>query len=79
MGFIIQTCNVALHVQKFYSTTVCLLTLSLRRSLSYRNQSIDLQSKSMGSFLYERDLPHKRVKIMGKNTDGLLFCWFNES
>ena len=27
----------------------------------YRNQSIDLQSKSMGWFLYDRDLRHERV------------------
>ena len=33
-----------------------LLTLSGRRSLSYRNKSIDLQSKSMDWFLYSRDL-----------------------
>ena len=32
-----------------------LLTLSWRRSLSYKNQSIDLQSKSVGWFLYDRD------------------------
>ena len=32
-------------------------------SLSYRNQPIDLQSKSMDWFLYDRDLRHERVKI----------------
>ena len=32
------------------------LTLSWRRPLSYRNQSIDLQSKSMDWFLYDNDL-----------------------
>ena len=37
------------------------LTLSWRRSLSYRNQSIDLQSKSMDWFLYGKDLRFKRV------------------
>ena len=37
------------------------LTLSWRRSLSYRNQSIDLQSKSMDWVLYDRDLRHERV------------------
>ena len=30
--------------------------------ISYRNQSIDLQSKSMDRFLYDRDLRHERVK-----------------
>ena len=38
------------------------LTLSWRRSLSYRNQSIDLRSKSMDWFLYNRDLRHESVK-----------------
>ena len=38
------------------------LTHSWRRSLSYRYQSIDLQSKSVDWFLYDRDLRHKRVK-----------------
>ena len=37
------------------------LTLSWRRSLSYRNQSIDLQSKSMAWFLYDNGLRHERV------------------
>ena len=32
------------------------------RSISYRNQSIDLQSKSMDWFLYDADLRHERVK-----------------
>ena len=39
------------------------LTLSWRRPLSYRNQSIDLQSKSMDWFLYDDGLRHERVKI----------------
>ena len=37
------------------------LTLSWRGSLSYRNQSIDLLCKSMGWFLYDRDLSHERI------------------
>ena len=32
-------------------------------SLSFRNQSTDLQSKSMEWFLYDTDLRHKRVKL----------------
>ena len=32
-------------------------------SLSYRNQSIDLQSKSMDWFLYDMKLRHQRVKV----------------
>ena len=38
------------------------LTLSWRRPLSYRNQSIDLLRKSMGWFLLDNDLRHERVK-----------------
>ena len=48
-----------------------ILTVSWRRSLWYRNQSIDLQRKW---FLYDRDLRHERVnnilrhnKLTGKN------------
>ena len=39
------------------------LTLSWRRPLSYRNQSIDLRSKSMDRFLYDNGLRHERVKL----------------
>ena len=49
----------------------CFLTPLWRRSLSYRNQSIDLQSKWMDWFLYDRNLRHKRVKY--DNTD--LYQW----
>ena len=37
------------------------LTLSWRKSLSSRKQSIDLQSKNW--FLYDRDLRHERLKF----------------
>ena len=37
------------------------LTLSWRRPLSYRNQSINLRSKSMNWFLYDNGLRHERV------------------
>ena len=40
------------------------LTLSWRRPLWYRNESIeDLQSKSMDCFLYDNGLRHKRGKL----------------
>ena len=42
-------------------TAISFLTLSWRRSISYRNQSIDLRSKSMDSFLYDISLRHERV------------------
>ena len=38
-----------------------LLTLSWRGPLSYRNQSIDLRSKSMDCFLYDNSLRHERI------------------
>ena len=38
------------------------LTHSWRRPLSCRNQSIDLQSKSIDWFLYDNGLRHQRVK-----------------
>ena len=37
------------------------LTLSWWRLLSYRNQSIDLQSKSMAWFLHDKGLRHERL------------------
>ena len=40
------------------------LNLSWRRSLLYRNQSIDLQNKSMDWFLYEKNLCHERVDAL---------------
>ena len=45
-----------------YCFSWSLITLSWRRLLSYRNQSIDLQSKSMDWFLYDNGLYHERVK-----------------
>ena len=40
------------------------LTLSWRRPISYRNQSIDLRSKSMDWFLYDISLRHEKVKFV---------------
>ena len=45
------------------------LTLSRRRPLSYRNQSIDLLRKSMDWFLYDNGLCLERVKIF------FIFIW----
>ena len=39
-----------------------ILTLSWRKPLSYKNQSIDLQCKSMDWFLYDNGLRQVRVK-----------------
>ena len=46
------------------SRPTVMLTLSWRRSLSYKNQSIGLL-KSMDWFLYDRNLRHERIKISG--------------
>ena len=44
--------------------TIFILTVSWRRPLSYRNQSIDLRcNKSMDWFLYDNGLYHERVKL----------------
>ena len=42
------------------------LTLSWRRPLSYRNQSIDLWSKSIDRFLFDNGLRHERVNTKNK-------------
>ena len=42
------------------------LTLSWRRPVSYKNESIDLHSKSVDWFLYDRVLRHERVKSVFK-------------
>ena len=52
--------NIFLH---FFS----ILTLSWR-SLSYRNQSIDLLDKSMDWFLYDNGLRHERIQRNKKKT-----------
>ena len=50
------------------------LTLSCGRPVSYRNQSIDLHSKSMDWFLYDKDLRHERVNIADANFIELVLC-----
>ena len=52
-----------------------LLTFSGRRSLSYRNQSIDLYSKSMDWFLHDRDLLPERGKNFCKIFSQVI-CFF---
>ena len=49
-----------------FTSSSFFLTLSCRRSLSYRNQSIDMWSKSVDWFLYDNGLRHERVN---KNTE----------
>ena len=47
------------------------LTLSWPRPISYRNQSSDLQSKSMDWFLYDNDFRYERVKNLIRRTKNI--------
>ena len=55
------------------------LTLSWRRPLSYRKQSIDLLPKSMDWFLYDKGLRHERVKQFFTDESHLLYSTCNEN
>ena len=55
-------CSIVCLPFLFTVFTVSALTLSRRKPLSYRNQSIDLQSKSMDWLLYDNGLRLERVK-----------------
>ena len=64
----VQSLSVGWKSQKLllhnsYTKMHMLLNLSWRRSLSYRNQPIDMLCKSMYWFLYDSDLCRKRVKM----------------
>ena len=52
------------YISRWIYTSNKVLTLSWRRSLSYRNQSIDLLCKLMNWFLYDKDIHHERVKML---------------
>ena len=56
------TCLKLLFIATLAVSDATWLTLSWRRSLSYRNQSIELHFKSMDCFLYDRHLRYERVK-----------------
>ena len=51
-----------IQLTKRFDEPLFWLTLSWRRPISYRNQSIDLQSNSMNWFLYDIGLCQERVK-----------------
>ena len=53
------------------------LGLTRKRPISYRNQSIDLQSKSMDWFLYDIGLRHERVKGFDDNQIMFQGFWIN--
>ena len=59
-SFIFCLVTFALHGRWSFPWRIS-LNVSRRRSLSYRNESIDLQNKSMDWFLYDKDLRHERV------------------
>ena len=50
-----------LLLDPWHSSKEQILALSWRRPLSYRNQSINLQSKSMDWFLYDNGFRHERA------------------
>ena len=62
LTFILRKHNKMIMRQKLQNCLNC-LTLSWRRPLSQRNQSINLRSKSMNWFLYDSGLRHERVKM----------------
>ena len=45
-----------------FSKVVIVFNSLITEALSYRNRSIDLQSKSKDWFLYDNGLRHERVK-----------------
>ena len=55
---------------------LCHLTLSWRRPL-YRNQSIDLWSKSVDWFLYDNGLRHERVNLPRRDDISKIIIWNN--
>ena len=61
--------RITLNTDTFYEVLIVrsevdTLILSWQKCLWYRNQSFDLQSKSIYWFLYDRDLCHERVKTI---------------
>ena len=67
-GVILQSSSFLKQVGNFYVTawSETSITLFWRRSISYRNQSIDLLCNSMDWFLYDRDLRQERVKTLSR-------------
>ena len=55
---------------------LCFLNLSWRRPLSYRNESIDLRSKLMDWFLYDKGLHHERVN--GRQFSTKKCAWYHQ-
>ena len=55
------------------------LTLSCQRPLSYRNQSIDLPSKSINWNLYDNGLRHESVKRLQKSSEEKSYLFMNDT
>ena len=68
--------QVFLNYDKMILRLLNCLTLSWRGSLSYRNQSVDLLSKSTHQFLYNRDLRNEKVKPMSSQSYTLFQCFW---
>ena len=58
--------------------TCYVLAFLWRRSLSYRNQSIDLQSNSLDWLLYDRGLRHERVKGLSWTCKVFQWCLMSQ-
>ena len=63
-----QRCVISKQLEFIFRKSSKILTLSCRRPWSYRNQSIDLQSKSIDWFLYDNGLRYERVNDFNANT-----------
>ena len=62
MGILQKKSSFLWIFKDFYKSNTLIFTLSWRRPLSYRNQSIDLLHKSVDWFQYDNGLRHERVK-----------------
>ena len=85
LPFVFTKVRTLLSVCKLNNSTRMWDLISWRRSLSYRSQSIDLQSKSKDWFLYDRELSHKRLKhralscimVIKRGKDCRLLLWIS--
>ena len=70
---ILDHCPEGSLTHPMWNHNVFILTLSWRRSLSYRDQSFDLQGKSVDCFLYDSDFRDERVLsfTFGRTRKGL--------
>ena len=62
-GDLLSSVKIYSETRNFILPNPVSLTLSWRRSLWNRNQSIGLQNKSINWFLYHKNLCHERVNV----------------